>query len=266
MRKFIARLLRDDEGQDLVEYVLLVSLIALAVAAAFPPGDQRHHRGVQQRRSDDRRRRGRRGTVGVVVELARSRCSRLLRGSRVTTADRTSSSTPAHCVFGLAALAASTSIRDALGVSYGSTTSGVQGLWDRLRRAAVVIEAPSIAVLGLGALAAAIDATTRRIPNALTFGASGRRRGVRCSHGRRQGLGWSVAGWIVGLLVFLPLFALRAMGGGDVKLLAAFGAWLGPALVCWVAVYGAIAGGLLALLLVLRRRRLRRRSRTCGTS
>jgi Flp pilus assembly pilin Flp len=37
MRKFITRLLRDDEGQDLVEYVLLVSLIALAVAAAFPP-------------------------------------------------------------------------------------------------------------------------------------------------------------------------------------------------------------------------------------
>jgi Flp pilus assembly pilin Flp len=32
--------------------------------------------------------------------------------------------------FGLAALAAWTSIRDALGMSYGSTTSGVQGLWD----------------------------------------------------------------------------------------------------------------------------------------
>jgi Flp pilus assembly pilin Flp len=37
MRTLIARLLRDEEGQDLVEYVLLVSLIALAVAAAFPP-------------------------------------------------------------------------------------------------------------------------------------------------------------------------------------------------------------------------------------
>lgn len=37
MRTFIARFLREDEGQDLVEYVLLVSLIALAVAAAFPP-------------------------------------------------------------------------------------------------------------------------------------------------------------------------------------------------------------------------------------
>lgn len=37
MRKLITRFLRDDDGQDLVEYVLLVSLIALAVAAAFPP-------------------------------------------------------------------------------------------------------------------------------------------------------------------------------------------------------------------------------------
>jgi Flp pilus assembly pilin Flp len=37
MRTFIKRFLRDDDGQDLVEYVLLVSLIALAVAAAFPP-------------------------------------------------------------------------------------------------------------------------------------------------------------------------------------------------------------------------------------
>ena len=37
MQTLITRLLRDDEGQDLVEYVLLVSLIALAVAAAFPP-------------------------------------------------------------------------------------------------------------------------------------------------------------------------------------------------------------------------------------
>ena len=36
MRELIARLVRDDEGQDLVEYVLLVALIGLAVATAFP--------------------------------------------------------------------------------------------------------------------------------------------------------------------------------------------------------------------------------------
>jgi Flp pilus assembly pilin Flp len=36
MRELIARLVREDEGQDLVEYVLLVALIALGVATAFP--------------------------------------------------------------------------------------------------------------------------------------------------------------------------------------------------------------------------------------
>jgi len=37
MRKLIGRFLHDEEGQDLVEYVLLIALIALAVAIAFPP-------------------------------------------------------------------------------------------------------------------------------------------------------------------------------------------------------------------------------------
>ena len=120
-----------------------------------------------------------------------------------------------------------------------------------------MVEAPSIAVLALGAAASAADATTRRIPNALTVGAAVVAVAFGAATGGASGLGWSVAGWIVGLSLFLPLFALRAKGGGDVKLLAAFGAWLGPMLVCWVALYGAIAGGLLALLLVVWRRRLR---------
>jgi prepilin peptidase CpaA len=120
-----------------------------------------------------------------------------------------------------------------------------------------VVEAPSIAVLALGAVASAVDVTTRRIPNALTIGAAAVALAFAAATGGVSGLGWSVAGWIVGVLVFLPLFALRARGGGDVKLLAAFGAWLGPMLVFWVAVYGALAGGLLALLLVLWQGRLR---------
>ena len=114
-----------------------------------------------------------------------------------------------------------------------------------------MIDAPSVAVLALGAAAAMTDWSTRRIPNALTFGAAVVAAAFATATAGVSGLGWSAAGWVVGLLLFLPLFALRAMGGGDVKLLAAFGAWLGPALVCWVAVYGAIAGGLLALPLVL---------------
>ncbi len=37
MRRLVARFWRDDEGQDLVEYALLIAVIALAVAAAVPP-------------------------------------------------------------------------------------------------------------------------------------------------------------------------------------------------------------------------------------
>lgn len=37
MTRLIGRLFREEDGQDLVEYVLLVALIALAVATAFPP-------------------------------------------------------------------------------------------------------------------------------------------------------------------------------------------------------------------------------------
>jgi len=58
----------------------------------------------------------------------------------------------------------------------------------------------------------------------------------------------SAGGWVVGLMLFLPLFALRGIGGGDVKLLAAIGAWLGPVPTIWVALFTALAGGVLAIL------------------
>ena len=120
-----------------------------------------------------------------------------------------------------------------------------------------MIDAPSIAVLALGAAASAIDWTTGRIPNALTFGAAAAGLAFAVATGGLEALTRSAAGLAVGVALFLPLFALRAMGGGDVKLLGAFGAWLGPALVCWVAVYGAIAGGIVALPLIVWRGRFR---------
>ena len=36
MKNFMLRLWKEEEGQDLIEYVLLVALIALLVAATFP--------------------------------------------------------------------------------------------------------------------------------------------------------------------------------------------------------------------------------------
>ena len=108
-------------------------------------------------------------------------------------------------------------------------------------------EATAIAVVALGVLAAISDLRTRRIPNALTLGAAVVAPMFFGAVIGWQAVLWSVAGWCMGLLLFLPLFLLRGMGAGDVKLLAAFGAWLGPAGAWWVAIYGGIAGGAIAI-------------------
>jgi prepilin peptidase CpaA len=60
-------------------------------------------------------------------------------------------------------------------------------------------------------------------------------------------VGWSLAGLFVGALLFFPMFALRGMGAGDVKLLAALGAWLGPGQVAVVALATSLAGGAIAV-------------------
>jgi prepilin peptidase CpaA len=53
------------------------------------------------------------------------------------------------------------------------------------------------------------------------------------------------------MALFLPMFALRGMGAGDVKLLAAVGAWVGPTKVAFVALAASIAGGVLAVVVAL---------------
>jgi prepilin peptidase CpaA len=104
------------------------------------------------------------------------------------------------------------------------------------------------------ALAACVtDVSRRRIPNALTFASALVGVVVHAWLGGAAGAIFAVVGCALGLLLFLPLFALRGLGGGDVKLLAAFGAFIGPRLVIWAGLYGAIAGGVFAVVLTLAR-------------
>ena len=63
----------------------------------------------------------------------------------------------------------------------------------------------------------------------------------------------TLGGWALGLVLFLPLFALGGMGAGDVKLLAAFGAWMGAWNVVQTALAAGVIGGVLALGLALSR-------------
>lgn len=52
------------------------------------------------------------------------------------------------------------------------------------------------------------------------------------------------------LFLFLAFISRGAVGGGDIKLIAALGLWLGVKALINVIIYGAIAGGLAALLLL----------------
>ncbi len=107
------------------------------------------------------------------------------------------------------------------------------------------------------AAASAWDVRTGRIPNRLTFGAAAVAIVFRFVTGGPSGAGDAVLGWLVGAAVFFPICALGGMGAGDVKLLAAVGAWLGPSAAAWTALYAAIAGAVMAVFVGLVRGYLR---------
>lgn len=101
------------------------------------------------------------------------------------------------------------------------------------------------------ALACMTDLRTRRIPNVLTVSAAGAGLFFHLVTGGPSAAAWSVAGWFAGALLFFPMFALRGMGAGDVKLLAAVGAWLLPGEVAVAALVTSLAGGVIALAVAL---------------
>lgn len=108
-------------------------------------------------------------------------------------------------------------------------------------------------LIAVAAAAVVCDIRTRRIPNALTFGsalAAFVYMGVTSGLG---GLATAGEGWVVGFALFFPFFAVRGMGAGDVKLLAALGAWLGPSETVWLAIFAAMAGGVLGIAVALSR-------------
>ena len=115
----------------------------------------------------------------------------------------------------------------------------------------------AFAALASGALVATvIDIRVRRIPNALTATMAGVGIGLAASGVSGISLGASFAGLLIGLALMLPGHVLGATGAGDVKFMAAVGAIVGPALVVSAFLFTAIAGGVLAVAVALRRKRL----------
>jgi prepilin peptidase CpaA len=116
---------------------------------------------------------------------------------------------------------------------------------------------PLLVLCVLLALAVWNDLRTRRIPNALVFG--GAAIGVLLNTALPPGdglfiepfggigFGMSLAGLAVGLGLLLPMYALRTLGAGDVKLMAMLGAFVGPSAVAGIVLLTLLAGGVLAL-------------------
>ena len=120
-------------------------------------------------------------------------------------------------------------------------------------------------VLGIGLIACVFDVRTRRIPNALTFSAALAGLLFHFAQSGAAGAQFAASGWVVGLLLLIPFFVVGGMGGGDVKLVAALGAWLGPSHTFWLAIYANLAGGAMAICLALSRGYLRRAVTNVGT-
>jgi prepilin peptidase CpaA len=114
----------------------------------------------------------------------------------------------------------------------------------------------NVVLVGVLALASASDLRTRRIPNALTFPTVALGLVLGGIFFGVDGVRESAQGAGLGLGMLFPLFLLRWMGAGDVKLMAAVGALKGPEFVFFACLWAAVFGGAFALFGLIRSRRL----------
>ena len=103
-----------------------------------------------------------------------------------------------------------------------------------------------IAIL-VGVAAVIDDLARRHVANWIPAAALAGGFGWQVGRYGWQGALWALAGAAAGFSVFLVFYLLGGMGGGDVKLMAGFGALLGTRQLLDAALYTAGVGGLFAL-------------------
>jgi prepilin peptidase CpaA len=113
---------------------------------------------------------------------------------------------------------------------------------------AVTVQA--LLAVGIGIAACIDDLRRRQIANWIPVSACvGGLALQMVEHGWR-GLGAALLGTLTGAGVFLIFYLLGGMGGGDVKLMAGFGALLGAKRLLIAALWTAGCGGLMALAVI----------------
>jgi prepilin peptidase CpaA len=110
----------------------------------------------------------------------------------------------------------------------------------------------SVALTAFAIAGAVSDARSERIPNRLVLAGLGVALVLRAGWGLVP-LAHGLAGGAIALAIGIPFFALRGLGGGDVKFLAACGVFVGLPLVVKAVLFSAVAGGILALFVIAKR-------------
>jgi prepilin peptidase CpaA len=103
-------------------------------------------------------------------------------------------------------------------------------------------------ILMLGIVGAAVytDIRSHRIPNNLILAGLVAAPIFQLTAHGLHGLWYGLLGALIGLASFMPFYAMRAMGAGDVKLMAVVGLLTSPRGALYAVVLSLIAGGLCA--------------------
>ena len=107
-------------------------------------------------------------------------------------------------------------------------------------------------LLVLVVIAAVTDLAIRKIPNLLLLAAWCGVFGLHLSGATPAGSAvGALGGAAVGFALFIPLYMLRGMAAGDVKLMATVGLFFGPGQTLHACILAWCAGGVMALLIIL---------------
>jgi len=108
------------------------------------------------------------------------------------------------------------------------------------------------------------DLRSRRIPNWLTYPAIPCAVILHSMAGGWHGAKLSLLGTALGLGLLLPFVLIRSLGGGDWKLVGGLGAFFGPQRLMEVLVWAVLINGVMALCLIIWRRRVGQTLRNMG--